>query len=282
MSNARFSILQARAVKDKRITDAQFRTLAALGMYTDNEGWCFPKQSTIGKDLGKSRQSVNRDIKALKELGYLQVESRFREDGSQTSNLYRLRFDLPSEGGETPVLQGVQPSLVTGGETSESDTINDPPNDPPNDSADAGKPYMGLDWKILNDEPITEDDLMDEDDLFRKEAEEFAWTISQNNADLQQLALTFMLSARTLPDLDRISFWRKTLRKMKNHKPFPVAPRHVQEATRRALRDKLTLDSPESVYKVAGRLSDEKWCPEADPEGVGNWAGRDEKWRQVV
>ena len=64
MTNARFSILQARAVEDKRISNSQFRTLAALGLYGDKDGWCFPKLKTLATILGKSRQAVNRDLQS--------------------------------------------------------------------------------------------------------------------------------------------------------------------------------------------------------------------------
>lgn len=96
MSNARLSVLQARAVKDKRISDAQFRTLAALGMYADEDGWCFPSLKTLGNDLGKSKQAVGRDTIALRKLGYLEVKSRYNsKTGARHSSLYRLKFDLP-------------------------------------------------------------------------------------------------------------------------------------------------------------------------------------------
>lgn len=95
MSNVRLTILQARAVKDQRITDAQFRTLAALGMYADEDGWCYPLLTTLGKDLGKSKQAVGRDTIALRKLGYLEVRARFEKNGARRSSLYRLRFDLP-------------------------------------------------------------------------------------------------------------------------------------------------------------------------------------------
>ncbi len=101
MSNARFSILQARAVKDKSISDAQFRTLAALGMYADQDGWCFPMLSTLGKDLGKSKQAVGRDTIHLRKLGYLEVHARFNENGGRRSNLYRLKFDPPVNVGDS-------------------------------------------------------------------------------------------------------------------------------------------------------------------------------------
>ena len=130
MSNARFSILQARAVTDKRVSDAQFRTLAALGMYADKDGWCYPMLSTLGTDLGKSKQAVGRDTIALRRLGYLEVTARFDENGARRSNLYRLRFDL-----DTPRQRGVDTpstSFVDTPSTSEVD-VNDPINDPLND-----------------------------------------------------------------------------------------------------------------------------------------------------
>jgi hypothetical protein len=95
MSNARFSILQARAISDIRISDAQFRTLAALGMYADKNGWCFPSLKTLGVDLNKSPQAVGRDTIALRKLGYLQVKNRYdTKTKARHSNLYRLLFDF--------------------------------------------------------------------------------------------------------------------------------------------------------------------------------------------
>jgi len=95
MSNARFSILQARAISDARISDAQFRTLAALGMYADKNGWCFPSLKTLGKDLNKSAQAVGRDTIALRKIGYLEVKNRYdAKTHSRHSNLYRLVFDF--------------------------------------------------------------------------------------------------------------------------------------------------------------------------------------------
>jgi DnaD/phage-associated family protein len=97
MSNARFSILQARAVEDKRISNAQFRTLAALGMYGDKEGWCFPKLRTLAASLGKTRQAVGQDLKHLQELGYVEIHHQKREDGGMKNSLYRLIFDPPKD-----------------------------------------------------------------------------------------------------------------------------------------------------------------------------------------
>ena len=103
MSNARFSIIQAKAVSDTRITSAQFRTLAALGTFGDEEGWCFPKLATLAKMLGKDRSNVSRDIAALVELGYIEVWPQYhKEDRRRMHNKYRLVFDPPRAGDNPP------------------------------------------------------------------------------------------------------------------------------------------------------------------------------------
>jgi len=137
MSNARFSILQARAVKDRRISDAQFRTLAALGMYADENGWCFPMLATLGKDLSKSKQAVGRDTIALKKLGYLEVQARYNENGGRRSSKYRLKYDLPVNMDDstpsTPEVDTPSTPEVDTPSTPEVD-VNDLSNDPINDN----------------------------------------------------------------------------------------------------------------------------------------------------
>ena len=135
MSNARFSILQARAIGDTRISNSQFRTLAALGLYGDQEGWCFPKLSTLGKLLAKSKQAVSKDIQMLAELGYVEIKHQYREDGSQMNNLYRLVFDsIPTRQPDVdPNQQGVYPPStpdVDPPSISEVDALTPHINDP--------------------------------------------------------------------------------------------------------------------------------------------------------
>ncbi len=126
MSNARFSILQARAIGDIRISDAQFRTLAALGMYADKNGWCFPSLKTLGVDLNKSPQAVGRDTIALRKLGYLQVKNRYdSKTKARHSNMYRLLFDFNVDDST------LSTSEVDTLSTSEVD-VNAPSNDPIN------------------------------------------------------------------------------------------------------------------------------------------------------
>ncbi len=114
MGNQRFSIIPARAVTDDRLTLGELKTLAVIGQYTDDEGWCFPSQSKIAEDTGFSRTTIIKHIANLKEYGYINVLRRKRENGSRTTNKMQVRFDYP------PVGAGRHPL------SAQDDTHNDP------------------------------------------------------------------------------------------------------------------------------------------------------------
>ncbi|MAM95691.1 DnaA N-terminal domain-containing protein [Parvibaculum sp.] len=106
MSKRRLSIIPAAAVADPNLNETCLRVLGQIGTYTDNEGWCFPRQGEIGKVLGIGRPAVNRAVAKLAELGYLEVHPQRRKDGGKAANLYRVVLDppvnpVPSEGCET-------------------------------------------------------------------------------------------------------------------------------------------------------------------------------------
>ena len=46
---------------------------------------------TIAADLSLSRSTVKRALADLIRLGWVEKQPRYRENGGQTSNLYRLR-----------------------------------------------------------------------------------------------------------------------------------------------------------------------------------------------
>jgi DNA-binding MarR family transcriptional regulator len=92
-ASGRFAITPARAVEDERLGDAAYRLLACLGTYADKDGWCWPSMPTLADRLGITRQAVQRSIRQLAEIGYIEVEPRHRSDGSQDRNRYRLLFD---------------------------------------------------------------------------------------------------------------------------------------------------------------------------------------------
>ena len=64
---------------------------------SDAEGKCWPGIKTIAADLGLSRSTVKRALADLERRGCLERTSRFRENGSHTSNLYTLLPRPPPE-----------------------------------------------------------------------------------------------------------------------------------------------------------------------------------------
>lgn len=58
----------------------------------NGKGTCFPSVKTIASDCGVSTRTIQRAMKVLVEAGFIKKDSRFREKGSQTSNLYTLQY----------------------------------------------------------------------------------------------------------------------------------------------------------------------------------------------
>lgn len=58
----------------------------------NGEGTCFPSVKTMASDCGVSTRTIQRTMKVLVETGFVKKDSRFREKGSQTSNLYTLQY----------------------------------------------------------------------------------------------------------------------------------------------------------------------------------------------
>lgn len=75
-------------------TELPFRARAVY-MYlrdrSDAEGKCWPGIKTIASDLMLSRSTVKRALADLERAGYLTKVSRYRSNGSSTSNLYTLK-----------------------------------------------------------------------------------------------------------------------------------------------------------------------------------------------
>ena len=64
-------------------------------MYLKNRsnanGDCWPAVKTIARDLHLSRATVQRAIRDLECSGWLVKEPRWRENGSSSSNLYKIK-----------------------------------------------------------------------------------------------------------------------------------------------------------------------------------------------
>ena len=56
----------------------------------DKDGKCWPAIKTIARELCLARSTVKRALDDLCQAGLVTKETRWREDGGLTSNLYRL------------------------------------------------------------------------------------------------------------------------------------------------------------------------------------------------
>lgn len=56
----------------------------------NKEGVCWPGVRTIAAELNLSRTTVQRALRDLKEGGWISAEPRYRENGSNSSNCYRI------------------------------------------------------------------------------------------------------------------------------------------------------------------------------------------------
>lgn len=61
-----------------------------LVVHSNKKNTCFPSLNTIHKETSFSKRSVQRGLDELLKLGLITKKHNFREDGSQTSNIYSI------------------------------------------------------------------------------------------------------------------------------------------------------------------------------------------------
>lgn len=66
--------------------------LICLADMCDDNGLCFPKQSTIAKKTGFDRSTVNQHIKTLKQTRLIQQTQQRYRDGRLRSSIYQLNI----------------------------------------------------------------------------------------------------------------------------------------------------------------------------------------------
>ena len=152
---SRFSIIPARAVYDSRLSPHALKVLCALGVHSDKSGWCYPSLKKIGALIGCSRQTVSGHISILVRLGYIESRIQKRDDGGQSSNLYRILMDVgdPETMSDLTGGDGLEPTggagpEPTGGDGQLFDTITSHTNDPIND------PYRNMPLSGANIEKV--------------------------------------------------------------------------------------------------------------------------------
>ena len=79
--------------------------LLALADIADDEGVCWPGQRSLARKCSLTIRTVQRMLSGLENSGLLLIEPRFRNDGSRSSNQYRLPIETPHDklswGGDT-------------------------------------------------------------------------------------------------------------------------------------------------------------------------------------
>ena len=70
---------------------------------SNKELTCFPAIPTIAREIGLSERTVQRALKELVEEGFVEKSSRYRENGGQSSNLYRLDVEKNRKSEETNI-----------------------------------------------------------------------------------------------------------------------------------------------------------------------------------
>ena len=71
--------------------------LMALAHYADASGCCFvASQRTLADFTGQCERTVRDSLRYLEKADLIEREPRFREDGSQTSDSFRLKIKRPA------------------------------------------------------------------------------------------------------------------------------------------------------------------------------------------
>ena len=91
-------VTPGRALSDKKLSDAAFRTLAALVSFQDAEGIAWPSLKVLAERRGAGESTVRRHIEELRTLGYIETKRRRRDDGTMSGLIFRTIFSPPLAG----------------------------------------------------------------------------------------------------------------------------------------------------------------------------------------
>lgn len=77
--------------------------LMALADAADDDGYCWPSVPTLANKTCMDARSVQRILKTLREDNLIQVKAQFRNDGSPTSNKYKLALKIAGDNLSSPL-----------------------------------------------------------------------------------------------------------------------------------------------------------------------------------
>jgi hypothetical protein len=122
--------------------------LLALAEHADPQGICWPSRKTIAGMVGyDDKGSVTRRINKIKELGLVEKEERFSDDGwgnaRQTSNVYRLQLPLEGDESDAQPPSSYPPHLAEGPPDPLAAGATGPPSDPATPGTSQNEPSEG-------------------------------------------------------------------------------------------------------------------------------------------
>lgn len=92
-----------RAVMILEISQHAKLVYCLFNSYAGNSGKCYPSLTTISKNLRMGRATVLKSVAELVDIGLLEVETRYKKDGSKSSNMYYpMMIDETFDGSSQP------------------------------------------------------------------------------------------------------------------------------------------------------------------------------------
>ncbi len=87
----KFSIIPNR-ISDYRLKPRDYAVYCCLVKHSDKNGICFPSRRLIAEECCIDKKTVDSAIKNLEKAGLVTKQKRKRQDGSNTSNLYKVKL----------------------------------------------------------------------------------------------------------------------------------------------------------------------------------------------
>lgn len=88
-----YGLIPKNVTRDKELTMESKAIYGYLASFAGSGGYCYPSKELMISELGTTEKRFNKNIKLLKEHGYIKVHKR-RKGNRNDSNLYELLMDI--------------------------------------------------------------------------------------------------------------------------------------------------------------------------------------------
>ena len=88
-----YGLIPKKISRDKDLTMEAKAIYGYLASFAGSGGYCYPSKELMISELGTTEKRFNKNIKILKEHGYIKVHKR-RKGNRNDSNLYELLMDI--------------------------------------------------------------------------------------------------------------------------------------------------------------------------------------------